>query len=176
VFGIVEHNPVLALIGAFVFMGAGQERMMARASELFASLRAGDVCDASAPVLTPGDTLDAAFAYLFRGPHAQLAVVYGDRLVGVLARDDVLRAVQQGLGSAYVSGLMRRDFDELGGDTTLEDVRARLIETGGRPIAVRRGETYAGLLGFEDLARVTALAARLRHRRGRAAPRPASSG
>jgi CBS domain-containing protein len=101
----------------------------------------------------------------------------GARLVGVLTRHDALRAAKRSSPTMPASVVMRRDFDEVAADVSLEDVRARLIETGGRPIVVRGADGIVGLLSFEDLARVTALVASLERRRAKPPARwPASLG
>jgi Zn-dependent protease len=159
--GIFSHNPMLAVIGAFVFLGASQERLSARAHELLSTLRAADACDPRALVLAPGDILAAAAEHLVRSSQVHFAVAHGDRLVGTLSRDDILREAKSGGLERYVAGIMRRDVDEVVGDVSLEDVRSRLMENGGQPVAVVGPSGYHGLLGFEDIARVMALSSLL---------------
>ncbi len=56
----------------------------------------------------------------------------------------------------------------------LEEVRRRLLELAGRPVVVRSLTGYAGVLGFEDLQRITVVAERLAQagiRRPHAVPR-----
>ena len=175
VYAFRSGNVLLALFAGFIFLGAGQERMMARATKILASVRASEACS-RAPALSPDDTLATALSEL-RVPLAQLPVMHGAHLVGVLTRRDALQAAKQSSPTTTVSLVMRRDFEEVAADVSLEDVRARLIETGGRPIAVHDAEGLVGLLTFEDLARVTALAASLERRRAKSPARwPASFG
>jgi len=175
VYAFRSGNLLLALFAAFIFLGAGQERMMARATKLLASVRASEACN-RAPALSVDDTLATAVSH-FRAPLAQLPVMHGAHLVGVLTRDDALKAAKRSPPTTSVGAVMQRDFDEVAGDASLEEVRARLIETGGRPIAVRDSEGYVGFLAFEDLTRVAALAASLEQRRAKSPVRwPASFG
>jgi Zn-dependent protease len=175
VYAFRSGNLLLAVFAAFIFLGAGQERMMARATKLLASVRAAEACS-RAPALSPDDTLARALSEL-RVPLAQLPVVHEAALVGVLTRHDAVSAAKRSSPTTPVSAVMRRDFEHVAADMSLEDVRARLIETGGRPIAVRDADGLVGLLSFEDLARVTALAASLERRRAKSPARwPASFG
>jgi len=148
----------LGLVGLFVFVEAGRERVAARAAELLRELRAGEVCDPHAVVFAPE------------------AVFHGKDLVGTLARDQALTfGPRLGL-RANVSSLMRREFFAVDAGTPLDEVRRRLLELAGRPVVVRSLTGYAGVLGSEDLERITLVAERLAQagiRRPQPVPDPA---
>ncbi|HEY3664911.1 MAG TPA: hypothetical protein VGL19_02880, partial [Polyangiaceae bacterium] len=60
--------------------------------------------------------------------------------------------------------------------TPLDEVRRRLLELAGRPVVVRSLTGFAGVLGFEDLQRITTVAERLAQagiRRPQPVPDPA---
>jgi len=163
-YGLLENTPntsMLALIGLFVFVGAGQERASVRAQDLLSELRAGEVCDPHAIVLTPHEPVGHVLDTLVRSPQAHFAVFYGKELVGTVAREQVLaHAPRVGL-TAPLSALMRRELFAVDAGTPLDEVRRRLLELGGRPVVVRTQEGFAGVLGYEDLQRITVVAERL---------------
>ena len=166
----------LALVGMFVFVGAAQERAAVRASELLSELRAGEVCDANAVVFAPQEQLGHVLDTLIRSPQAHFAVFYGKDLVGTLGREQVLASAPRVGLDAPLSSLMRRDFFAVDAGTPLDEVRRRLLELAGRPVVVRSLTGYAGVLGFEDLQRITIVAERLAQagiRRPQADPDPA---
>ena len=153
--------PPLALVGLFVFVGAAQERASARASELLSELRAGEVCDPNAVVFAPHEQVGHVLDTLVRCPQAHFAVFYGKELVGTVAREQVLLlAPRLGL-EAPLASLMRREFFAVDAGAPLDEVRRRLLELAGRPVVVRSLTGYAGVLGFEDLQRITVVAERL---------------
>ena len=161
-FGLVKSEMVLALIGAFVFFGATQERMGIEANSALRGLRAGDVCAANAILLSPGDTLGAAIELMLRSTQHNFAVVHGSSVVGCLSREDALRAVRQFGPGAYIAGVMQRELAEVDVNTSLEEVRNKLMEFEGRPLVVRGEVGFVGLLGLEDIGRVGSIAAALR--------------
>ena len=166
----------LALIGIYVFVGAADERALERASGLLSELRAGEVCDPNAVVFGPHEPVGHVLDTLVRSPQAHFAVFLGKELVGTIARDLALaQAPRVGL-DAPLSSLMRRELFTVDAGTPLDQVRRRLLELAGRPVVVRSLAGYAGVLGFEDLQRITVVAERLAQggiRRPQPVPDPA---
>jgi hypothetical protein len=166
----------LALLGMFVFVGAAQERAAVRASELLSELRAGEVCDPNAVVFAPEEQVGHVLDTLIRSPQAHFAVFYGKELVGTIGREHVLASAPRVGLAAPLSSLMRREFFAVDAGTPLDEVRRRLLELAGRPVVVRSLTGYAGVLGFEDMQRITVVAERLAQagiRRPQAVPDPA---
>jgi Zn-dependent protease len=166
----------LALVSMFVFVGAAQERAAVRASELLGELRAGEVCDPNAVVFAPEEQVGHVLDTLVRSPQAHFAVFYGKELVGTIGREHVLGLAPRVGLDAPLSTLMRREFFAVDAGTPLDEVRRRLRELAGRPVVVRSLLGYAGVLGFEDLQRIMAVAERLAQagiRRPQAVPDPA---
>jgi hypothetical protein len=178
-YGLVENSPnssMLALVGLFVFVGAAQERAAVRASDLLSELRAGEVCDPHALVLAPHEQVGHVLDTLVRSPQAHFAVFYGKELVGTVAREQVLAMAPRVGLSAPLASLMRREFFAVDAGTPLDEVRRRLLELGGRPVVVRALTGFAGVLGYEDLQRITVVAERLAQagiRRPQVLPDPA---
>ena len=152
---------VLALVGMFVFVGAAQERASERASELLSQLRAGEVCDPNAVVFAPHEQVGHVLDTLVRCPQEHFAVFYGKELVGTLGREQALALAPRVGLEAPVSSLMRRELHAVDAGTPLDEVRRRLLELGGRPVVVRALTGYAGVLGVQDLQRITVVAERL---------------
>src|SRR4051812_33054354 len=167
---------LLALVGLFVFVRAAQERASERAAELLSQLRAGEVCDPNAVVFAPHEQVGHVLDTLVRCPQEHFAVFYGKELVGTLGREQVL-ALAPRLGlEAPVSSMMRRELHVVDAGARLDEVRLRLLELAGRPVVVRTLLGYAGVLGVQDLQRISLVAERLAQagiRRPQAIPDPA---
>lgn len=166
-FGILGPNLILALIGVFVFIGAAQERASAKSMAALTGLVAGDAVNTRALALEPGDVLVSAMHAALRSPQPWYAVVLGDRVVGVIGREEILDAVRRLGPLVFVAGVMSRDVTEVDVDEPLLEVRARLVERGGRPLVVRGPQGFVGLIGLEDLARAAAMSDLLHHFGGR---------
>ncbi|MEO6599887.1 MAG: site-2 protease family protein [Polyangiaceae bacterium] len=167
---------LLALVGMFVFVGAAQERASERATELLSQLRAGEVCDPNAVVFAPHEQVGHVLDTLVRCPQEHFAVFYGKELVGTLGREQVLALAPRVGLQAPVSSMMRRDLHAVDAGAPLDEVRRRLLELAGRPVVVRALTGYAGVLGVQDLQRITVVAERLAQagiRRPQSIPDPA---
>lgn len=152
---------LLAVVGAFVFMGAARERAAVRTGELLSELRAGEVCDPAAVVFAPHEQVGHVLDTLVRCAQSHFAVFHGKELVGTVTRDEALALAPRIGLQAPVSALMRREIYAVDAGAPLDEVRRRLLELGGRPLVIRALNGYAGVLGFEDLRRIAGVAERL---------------
>jgi Zn-dependent protease len=176
VFGFETQQPMLALIGVLVFIGAAQERAVTRAAEALSDLRAGEVCDPNALTLAPSDPVGTVIDNLVRSAQAHYPVFYGKELVGIVSREQILMLVPRVGLQAPLSTLMRREFFAVDAGMPLDELRRHLIELGGRPVVVRSLTGYLGVLGLEDIQRIGLVAERLARagiRRPQPVPDPA---
>jgi Zn-dependent protease/predicted transcriptional regulator len=153
-------NPLLLLVGAFVFFGASQEKLASRAQELLTQLSAAEVCNPQAQTLAAGDQLGDVVDHALRTNQALFPVIYGSDLIGVVLRDDALNAAERLGLRASVRQVLRRDLPVCDAATPLLQVRDRIAET-GQPVVVLDGTRLVGVLGAEDLARISQLSSQL---------------
>ncbi|HVJ19664.1 MAG TPA: site-2 protease family protein [Polyangiaceae bacterium] len=165
------QSPILALIGAFVFFAAGQERNFQQAATVLRELRAGEVCNPDAAALSPSDPLGVVLDQVLRSPQPAFVVLHGHELVGIVSRQDVLHAAPVLGPSALISKIVRRDFVAVKADLPLDQVRARMMEARG-PVVVMSPEGVLGVLTYEDLQRVAGAMQEL-SKRGLTRPVPA---
>jgi Zn-dependent protease len=164
-------NPVLVLIGAFVFFAAGRERSYQQSSVALKELRAGEVCNPDALALSPSDPLGVVLDHVLRAPQPAFVVLHGRELVGVVTREDVLHAAPALGSTALVSKIVRREFLSVGAELRLDELRAKMFEARG-PAVVMSPQGVLGVLTFEDLQRVGNVMQELT-RRGLTRPAPA---
>ena len=127
-------------------------------------------------IFAPHEQVGHVLDTLVRSPQAYFPVFYGKELVGTIAREQVLALAPRVGLQAPLSSLMRREIFAVDAGTPLDEVRRRLLELAGRPVVVRSLTGYAGVLGVEDLDRITLVAERLAQagiRRPQTVPDPA---
>lgn len=135
-------------------------------------IRARDLMSAPVRTVAPDATVHEAGSLLLRYGHNGLPVVDDGRVVGVLSRRDLERALQHGLGRSQVRGFMGAPPITAPPDATIEALEARVAEHGvGRLPIVQDGRlvgivTRSDLLGARHAAQGTAVdpAARIRDR------------
>lgn len=147
---LLVGNAMLIAIAIFVFLGAWQERQGARRR---VNLHGLSVRQAMQPIglrLHPQQTLGEAAQGLI-SPQGIFLVVDAGRLVGLLMRADLLRALGQAGPTAYVGQWMRRDMVRLAPTDSLADIGERLWQ--GAAVVIEADQVI-GALDHSALARL----------------------
>ena len=90
--------------------------------------------------------------FLLTSYEPDFAVVQGNRLLGVVTRADVLKALATEIEDVYVATIMKRDVMKVDAARPLDEVRQEMMEKEERVAAVYRDEAYLGLVSLEDIA------------------------
>lgn len=173
-FGLFSGNPMLPFIAVFIFFAAGAEARDAKVSRVLEGIRAADAVNPYAPRFLPATTLGEAMQALVFTPYSTFAVEHFGRLVGVVTRAELMRAVDEVGPHGYVAGVMRRDVPVVDGRAPLEVARQKMNEALSPYVAVVEGDLFLGLVTEVELAQQAQLVDQLRRvgRRPRE-PRPA---
>ena len=156
VFGLVGLfvNPFLVFIALFVWIGAQAEARMAHVHASLAGVLTAQAMVTRFAVVSPDDPLSNVVQLMLTGFQDDVPVVEGERLVGVLGREDVFKAAIAGDVNARVASLMRRDGASVGESDPLDVAFLRLQASGRRSIPVVRGDVLVGVLPLENVAYV----------------------
>lgn len=150
----VFYNPMLMIIAAFVFFGAGQEVREQQFFKILDGVQAADAVNPYAPRFTPATTLGEAITLLTVTTWDAFAVEHFGRLVGVVTRKDLLDAAAKEGAWGYVAGVMRRTAQSIDGREPLETARFKMNESGDPFVAVVRDGMFLGLITEVELATV----------------------
>jgi len=103
--------------------------------------------------VSPARTIREAAAIMEQAGIGCLAVVDGDRLVGIVTdRDIVRRAVARGVSAdARVDSVMTTPVITIGADDPLDAAYGLFATHGLRRLAVMRGDSFVGMLTIDDL-------------------------
>ncbi|HTN83026.1 MAG TPA: site-2 protease family protein [Sorangium sp.] len=156
-FALLSGHLVLAFISVLVFLGASQERATERARTILGDVPVGRAYNRRAIALSPCDRVNDAAEHILTTYQTDFAVMLEGEPIGVLTRADVIRALAEGAGSAYVAGLMRREVVRVGADRSLDEVARLMSEKSTPVVAVYDGERYLGLISHEDMAEALTL-------------------
>lgn len=156
-YGVLTGHYILALVAVFIFFGAGQETAEAEAKTVLTTLRVGDTYNKHALTLTVGDRVSRVVDYILTSYQPDFAVLQGSNLIGIVTRDDVMKALHHIATETFVTEIMERQFLKVEAGRSLEDVRRAMSERGSRIAAVYDGPNYLGLISIEDIAEAFAV-------------------
>jgi Zn-dependent protease/CBS domain-containing protein len=151
-YALISGNFVLALVAVIIFFGANQETATAESKTVLKTLRVGDAYNKNALTLTVGDRVHKVVDYLLTSYQPDFAVLQGSNLLGIVTRNDVLRAMASSPTDLFVTEIMQRNVVKVDASMTLQEVGERMQAQSARVAAVYNGTTYLGLVGLEDIS------------------------
>ncbi len=148
--GLVTFNIFLLFIAFFVYLGASQERAMSIGKSATQGMPASSAMVTEFQTLNHGDTLRDAANALLSSAQQDFPVMLGDRVIGLLGRARLLRALAQDGPDAYISAHMDRDFVRIAPEADLAEAMPRVAAAGSAALVMREDELL-GLLTMENL-------------------------
>lgn len=153
-FGFVGlfHNPMLIFIALFIYFGARQEAALAVMKELARDLSVYEAMLSPVVRLPFYANIEEAVGTLLRTHQPAFPVVdAGERVIGLLTRDDMISAWKRYGADARVGDVMQRDVPFVHPHAPLSEAFATMQECGcpALPVADRFGR-LVGLVGIEN--------------------------
>jgi Zn-dependent protease/predicted transcriptional regulator len=153
VLGVVGffHNPFLVFIAIFVFLGAQSEASQVETESVLDGLQVRDAMMRRFRTLAADDRLDRAVEELLAGSQQDFPVLEDGRVLGLLRRNDLVKALAEGRREATVGEVMGpgcRPVEESAPlMATLEAMSAEQVPA----VPVMAGGTLVGLLNLENI-------------------------
>jgi len=119
------YNPVLALIGLFIWMAAANEARLVSKRSVVTGIPVRQVMITDFRSLTPDETLGNVAGMVLSGFQSEFPVVVDGRLVGMLTKSDLIRGLAEDGLHGLVRDVMREEFTTAGAFETLDAVLAR---------------------------------------------------
>lgn len=157
------YNPFLIFIAIFVYLGAQAEAGMVEIQSALAGLRVRDAMMTRFRTLAPQDTLARAVEELLAGSQQDFPVVENGQPIGILRRNDLVKALSEGSRDTAVTAGMSRDCETVDEASPLqsavESMRARQCAT----TPVTAGGRLVGLLTLENISEMIMVNAAMDH-------------
>lgn len=144
-------DPFLLFIALFVWMGAEAEASTVQVRTSLGAIPVQRVMLTDFRTLNPDDTLARALEHILAGFQQDFPVVFGDHVLGVLTREDLMRALAQGGSTMLVRDAMRRDFQMADSHDMLERALALLRDCNCRSLPVQHDGRLVGILNMENV-------------------------
>jgi CBS domain-containing protein len=150
-FGLLSSNFLLMFIALFVYLGAAQEGAAVRGRLLTTGYKVRAAMVTDFRTLPHGASIRDAGDLLLATSQHDFPVVYGDRVIGLLGRSALIRAMLQQGPDAYVSSAMDREFTRVSPEQDLSEAMPMVSGTGGCAL-VMEGDQILGMLTAENLS------------------------
>lgn len=101
--------------------------------------------------LSPTDSLSRATQLILTGYQHDFPVTVNGSVVGILTRDDVVKALAEHHENIFVSHVMRKDFKVVDSSQMLDVVSRQMQEPGHPVLPVVHNGILVGLLNMENV-------------------------
>jgi len=167
-FGVVGYfwlnNPLMIVIALFVWMGAAAEATTIEARSALGGVPVHRVMISEVRTLAPADPLARAVDFILAGFQQDFPVVADGRVVGVLTRAELLKALAQHGRDTTVAEVMQRDFQTTEPWEPLDRAFARLQGCRCQTLPVLRAGELVGVLTSENVGEFLMVQAALKGR------------
>lgn len=164
-FGIVGflYNPILVFIGIFVYLGAQAEAGIAKMQSALAGLDVRDAMMTRFRTLAAQDTLARAVEQLLAGSQQDFPVLENELPIGILRRNDLVKALSEGRRDDAVTDVMSRDCETVEERSSLKSAVESMRERECATMAVMAGGRMVGLLTLEHISEMIMVNAAMEH-------------
>lgn len=159
------YNFWLIFIGLFIFLGAGGEAAYVRTQSALSGLKVKDALMRRFTILRRDSTLADAVDALLNSQESEFVVSDGDKPIGVLTRNDIVRGLAEGGKDAPVSQFLNSEFFVVSSETKLHEFFQKAVETGQNVALVVDGEELQGLIDRENVEEKLMIQESLKSRR-----------
>jgi predicted transcriptional regulator len=162
--GFLSYNWVLLFIAIFVYLGAQGEAYAVEMRELLHGVEVRDAMATRFVTLAANDPLDRAIDELLAGHQQDFPVVDGQRLRGIIFRNDLLAALKKGPGELTVGDVMSSECRNVEAQDRLDKTVNSMQESGCSTLLVTDKGRLVGLLTSENIGEWTMIQSALRDR------------
>jgi len=175
-FGIAGflYNPFLIFIAIFVFLGAQAEAGAVELQSALEGLRVRDGMMTRFRTLSAQDPLSRAVEELLAGSQQDFPVLENGQPVGLLRRNDLVKALAGGRRDAPVAEVMCRPCESVDEAALLTSAVESMHARHCASLPVAAGGRIVGLLTLENVSEMVMIHAALGNRPDTAAVRPAA--
>jgi Zn-dependent protease/CBS domain-containing protein len=131
------YNPLLIFIAIFVYLAAASEARMVALRAMSRDMPVSAAMMTEFATLTPDEHIDAAVQTLLRTSQSDFPVIDGDhRLVGMVGRAEIIKALRELGPTAPVAAVMIKDVPTIAQRSRLEDAFRVLQEKAAPAVGV----------------------------------------
>ena len=152
-FGLIGlfGNASLLFIAFFIWIGASQEAGMTQMKNAISGIPVGRAMLTDYKSLSPRDTLARMSQLILSGSQHDFPVIDNDRVIGIVTRDDFIKALTQHGESIAISAIMKKDLPEVDSYEMVENALMRIQESGVPALPVTHAGQLVGIVTTENI-------------------------
>ena len=168
IFGLVGlfFDPFLVFIALFVWIGASAESHSVQFKDAFSGIPIRTAMQTHFNTLMTNNTLGDAVKLVLDGSQHDFPVMWGDRVMGILTRTNLLSGLSQQGPDQLVTTVMQREFGAAEPNEMLEAVLNRMASSPIRTMPVIDDGKLVGLVTMENLGEYLMIQNALQRRKG----------
>jgi len=169
IFGLIGlfTDPFLLFIAFFVWIGAAHESHSVQIKEAFSGIPIRNAMQTHVATLQTSNTLADAVKVMLDGSQHDFPVMWGETVMGILTRGNLLAGLQEFGPEERVTKVMHREFETAEPNEMLELVLNRLAGSSTRSMPVMQDGQLVGLVTLENLGEYLMVQNALHRRRVR---------
>lgn len=152
-FGLIGlfGNASLLFIAFFIWIGASQESGATQMKNAISGIPVGRAMLTDYKSLSPRDPLERMSQLLLAGSQHDFPVIDEERIVGVVTRDDFLKALSQRGDKIAISAVMKKDLPEVDSYEMVENALEKIQESGVPALPVTHAGQLVGIITAENI-------------------------
>ncbi|MBX3035826.1 MAG: site-2 protease family protein [Anaerolineales bacterium] len=166
-FGLIGlfGNASLLFIAFFIWIGASQESSMTQMKNAISGIPVGRAMLTDYKSLSPRDPLERMSQLLLAGSQHDFPVVDEGRIVGVVTRDDFIKALSQHGDKIAISAVMKKDLPEIDSYEMVENALEKIQESGVPALPVTHAGQLVGIITAENITEYLMIRSAIRNAR-----------
>jgi CBS domain-containing protein len=160
-FGIF-FNWWLALIGVFLYIGAGSEKQQVVLKSILRQVPVSEAMTTDFLTLRPDEPVRHALEHFHHGHQDDFPVIGEGGVEGILTRDRILASIHEKGLDVPVSEIMDRTFASVGPNMPLDEVYKKLLSTKKTAMIVTEAGRIKGMVCLDGISRYFMIKAALK--------------
>jgi len=117
------------------------------------AIKVKDIMSSPVRVALNDMTIEEAYTLMYKTGYNGLPIVEHNKLVGIISKAEVEKALNHGYGNRTVKGFMSQNFETVAPDMPLSDVKEKLISSTLGRLPVMENDMLVGIVTRTDLLR-----------------------
>lgn len=145
------YNFWLVFIGLFIYLGAGGEAVYEQTRSMLDGLTVKDALMRRFSIIGPNETLRDAVELLLNSQETEFVVAEGEKAVGLLTRDEIIKGLAEAGFDGRVSAYMNTNYLVVRSDSKLSDLYKQITERGRNLALVIDEGVFQGLIDSDNI-------------------------